>query len=626
MACRRGTSCRKFSMNHSFRLLLVVLMIGWASSAGTAATQDPQVVVLTDAPAQVPAPPQPVPDEQLQDAAVESPAITTRTEMAREAIAASGTLPPDRLLWHIPDPEWDRPVAVELLEKAREAKDAALVAQLSRIIERIDSVRRPDKQVRLTLDEVLHRTLANNYTIEVANFGPAIETTRVVEAEAAFDAVFFTSVTKNKQDQPTGTQLAAGDLDAFQLSSGVRKQLPSGATVSGTYELSRVKTTLQFQQINPEYNNNLALALRQPLLRRFGQDYNRSFIVIAEKNHSLSEFALERQVRDVLRQVEELYWRLVEARRNVVITARLIAGFEQIYEYLLARQDFDVTPVQLAATKANLEQSRAEFIRVRATVLDAEDQLIAAMNDPSLNLADHPEIIPEDFPTLERIHVDRLAEVQTALDNRSEVREQKLRIDIARLVVGQAKNEQLPQFDLVFQYTIAGLAGNADKAFDELSRHNYVDYFVGVEFEMPIGNRGPRAAHRRAELQHRQAIAQLKAVYEEVIFDVNRSVRLLDTSYDQIAPAFEAAQAREREVDSIVARAERKDINTLTTELNARQALAAARRAMLQNMVNYNISIIDLERAKGTLLRYNQIEVPISDKESAKSDIVAPNE
>ena len=54
----------------------------------------------------------------------------------------------------------------------------------------------------------------------------------------------------------------------------------------------------------------------------------------------------------------------------------------------------------------------------------------------------------------------------------------------------------------------------ADRSFDEVSRRHYIEYFVGVEFEMPIGNRGPRAVATRAMLQHRQAEAALKARFE----------------------------------------------------------------------------------------------------------------
>jgi hypothetical protein len=44
--------------------------------------------------------------------------------------------------------------------------------------------------------------------------------------------------------------------------------------------------------------------------------------------------------------------------------------------------------------------------------------------------------------------------------------------------------------------------------------------------------------------------------------------------------------------------------------LNARQSLAGARRAMLGAMVEYNISIVDLERAKGSLLQYHNVAIP----------------
>ncbi|MEK7710747.1 MAG: TolC family protein [Planctomycetota bacterium] len=527
-------------------------------------------------------------------------------------VLSSGMIPADRLRWHIPDPEYDRPVAEESLERARSGGDRAQELHITRVAERVNEIRRP-KQLKLTLDDAVRMALENNYDVQVASYNPAVDTTRIVEAQAAFDAVFFTNIVKNHVDRPSGSQLAATSLDAFQSSYGVRKVLPSGMTVSGQYQLNRTKTSLSFQSINPEYTSNLVLEMRQPMLRRFGIDYNRSLILVARNDRRISQHAFERQVRDTLRQVDELYWRLVQARRDVTITARLLADFHAIYEYLEARQQFDITPVQLAATRANLEQAKADFISRRANVFNAEDRLVAAMNAQNVNLADETEIIPEDLPQTPRLLVDRLAEVQTALDNREEIKEQELRVANAELLVGRAKNEELPRFDLTFRTTHDGLAQNADGSFDEMSRSKFIEYFVGVEFEMPIGNRGPRAAHFRARLQHQQQAAQLKSTFEKIILDVNLTVRKLDTAYDQILPSFEAAQAREREVDSIVARAERKDINTLTTELNARQSLAGARRAMLGAMVEYNISIVDLERAKGSLLQYHNVVIPEED-------------
>ncbi len=523
---------------------------------------------------------------------------------------ADVVIPIDRLKWHIPDPESERPLALEAMARAQKEGDKTLAGQIARVLERVDMIRRPQQQLHLTLQEALRRALESNYAIEILRYNPAIETTRVVEAQAAFDAVFFTNIIKNNIDRPSGSQLTATDVDLFSSSYGIRKVLPTGMSVSGAYELNRTKTGLSFQQINPEYTSNFVFEMRQPMLRGFGIDYNRSLILLTKNDRRIADETFRRQVRDTLRQVEELYWRLVQARRDVVITARLLAEYETIYEYLVARQKFDITPVQIAATKANLEESRFDFVRRRAFLFDAEDRLVAAMNSDDVDLADDIEIIPDDFPQIQRIVVDRLAEVQTALDHRQEIKEQELRVDSAKIAVGQAKNGELPRFDLTFSQKYDGLGGSADRSFDELTRGNFIEYFIGVEFEAPIGNRGPRAAHHRSRLVYSQAVATLKRVFEEVILDVNLATRAMSTAYDQIGPTFEAAEARVREVDSIVARAERKDINTLNSELGSRQSLATARRLLIASMVEYNIAIIDLERAKGTLLAHNNVMIP----------------
>jgi|CXWL01.1.fsa_nt_gi outer membrane protein TolC len=528
---------------------------------------------------------------------------------AHRPLAPGEPLPLDRLRWHIPDPEHDRQNAQQLLEDARTRGDKAQATQTTRVLQRLEEIHRP-VQLNLTLDEAIRNALEHNYDIEVASFDPAIQTTRVVEAQSAFDAVFFTSINKNNIDRPSGSQLTATDLDLFTSSYGVRKALPSGMTASAAYQLNRTKTVSQFQGINPEYTSNFVLEMRQPMLRGFGLDYNRSMIMIARNDRRISQSTFERKVRDTLRLVDEYYWRLVEARRDIVITARLLAEFEAIYEYLEARQQFDITPVQLAATLANLQQARADFVRRRANVFDAQDRLVSVMNANNINLADSTEIIPEGLPQTPQIVIDRLAEVQTALQFRSDLREQELRVASAQILVGRAKNDEMPRFDLTWRTTFDGLGQNADRSFDQLTSGKFIEYFIGVELEIPIGNRGPKAAHHRARLQYEQQAAQLQSTFEKVILDVNLVVRALQTAFDQIAPSYEAAEAREREVQSIVARAERKDINTLTTELNARQSLAGARRAMLGAMVNYNIAIADLERAKGTLLQFHNVIIP----------------
>ncbi len=511
----------------------------------------------------------------------------------------------DRITWHTEDPQ----VAIAFIEK--ELPNITRQADrtfANRLLERLHSIERPNK-IRLSLSDAVRRLLVNSHTVRVQSYNPAINTASVVEAEAAFDSVYFMNLSKNVRDVPTASQLAGSKIDSFSLTGGLRKLLPNGMQVSASLNISRVATDNQFQTLNPAYNSAFVGDLTQPLLRNSGIDFNRSNISIARNDRKISQQAFKRQVRQSLFLTEQLYWQLVRARREVTIRARLLSEFEKIYDFLWQRRDFDTYQIQLSQTKANLESSKADFIRVVNELHNAEDRLVATMNDPELNLATHVEIIPEDFPTSAPLALDSLAEVQAALDSRSEIAEARLQIDNANVRVGVAKNLALPRLDLNFRYTVNGLGSNGDQAFDQVTQSNFIEYLVGLNFEVPVGNRAAEAAERRARLIHAQQMAALKAQTEQVILDVNLAVRNIHTTYQLIDPSLESAQANEDQVTSVIARAERKDFTALNQELGARNALATSRSALLDALVQYNIAIIELERSKGTLLDYNNISL-----------------
>ena len=523
---------------------------------------------------------------------------------------------PQRLEWHLPDPELGRQTLVAQLARARESGDKDAAKRAARVLELIESIRRP-KQIRLSLEDAIRRTLANNFTIQTLSYNPAIETTRVVEAESVFDTVLFAGVNNVNVDQPTASALLSNQAKFFTANIGLRKLLATGAQVRGQYDFGRQEQDFVFQLLNPAYTSRFTLEVRQPLLRGFGLDFNRSLIVVANNNRRISDLEFRRTIRNTLRTVEVRYWRLAQARRNVVATARLLAEFEAILEILEARRNFDVRKAQLDTTKASLERMRALYIQektgihaVAPGISTAQDELVAIMNDPEINLIDDIEIIPVDFPTLQRFKLDRLGEIQTALDSRTEIKEQELRVATARIEVGRAENTELPGFDLVFRTESRGLGASADQSFDEVSGSNFIDYIVGLEFDVPIGNRGPKAARRRTTLRHQQAIAQLKTVLEDVILDVNHAVDALNTTHEQLAPLTRSLEAREGEANSRTVRATGFDYNTLINLLGAWQELRGGRQDLFRRIVDYNIAIIDLERAKGTLLPYHGVVMP----------------
>lgn len=85
--------------------------------------------------------------------------------------------------------------------------------------------------------------------------------------------------------------------------------------------------------------------------------------------------------------MERAYWRLVQARRNVVIQRQLVAQTEETLTPLLKRTTYDVYQIQPTRVKALLGTRQAEYVQVKNAVGDAEDQLKALLNDPSLTWA-----------------------------------------------------------------------------------------------------------------------------------------------------------------------------------------------------------------------------------------------
>jgi len=522
------------------------------------------------------------------------------------ALAASAGLKADRqaIAHQIPDPEQE----LEQLPGRIAATQPALKGLFEDQMRRIQS-NRLRRQVRLSLKDCIHATLRNSYAVRASGYGPAIETTRVVEAEAQFDAVYFLNWNYNNQDRPSSSQLQGTFSDTRVFDTGVRKLLSTGTQVQASYAATRTYTDLVFQTLNPAYFNQLIFELRQPFLRGFGLDYNRAQIELSKLDRRISLQQFSRDLQETLLNVERAYWQLKQARAAVVISARLLAAFDYIYNIVENRKGFDTYLIQLGQIRSRLELREAEFVSRKANVRNAEDALKALMNDPDLNMAADVEIIPTDDFALDPVLVDRLGEVQAALDFRPELKQAALQIEKARVAIGAAKNQALPRFDVLFRFFVDGLGGNLDNAFRQLARNDYNEYYVGIEFEWPIGNRGPEAAVRRARLQQAQAIANQRAQIEQIINEVHRAIRDLQVAYEQIPSTLRSAQASEDQLRATVARQLAKDPANLEVELNATESLASARDSLANTLANYNVSIATLEQKKGTLLKYNNIEL-----------------
>jgi len=529
-------------------------------------------------------------------------------ELAGEAAPTEPSL--DSVIWlHIPDPDVAETAFTRRLEIGR---FTSLVKKEYEDVVRdslryIAEIKRPH-QVRLTLADCLRRALASNYQVKLDGYAPAISTAQVVQAEAAFDTAFFANVSRDNSDSPTPSTLVSGDRDTTLVTGGIRKLLATGAAVTLSYNLNRTDAPgFQFNLLNPAWTENFQAELVQPLLRGFGIDFNRAQINISKNQRKIDEQAFRASVINLLVTTEQAYWTLVAARRDVVISAQLLAQANLTYRQINARIDYDAYQTLLYQSDSSVKQREFEFIDVKNRVRNAEDQILNLMNDREFPLSAGVEIIPTDGPTTVQIVRDRFHEVETALKSRPEIIQTQHTVDNARLQLGIAKNQALPQLDVTYRMTIQGLGPSADRAFDQMTGGNFINQFVGLQFLWNFGERAERAGIRIAALQQSQAVLAYKRALDDVITDCKVALRNLDTNFEQLRPSYKGVIAASENLRSLEERQERKSPAELNTILNAQVQLATARRALLSSVVNYNTGIVDVERAKGTLTDYDNV-------------------
>jgi outer membrane protein TolC len=480
--------------------------------------------------------------------------------------------------------------------------------------------------VRMTLREIVQRAVANSLDVKVEGYSPAIEETRVTEAEARFDPTFFTTAQNEKRNDPNGgsssilgeTGTIGAEFDVTTLRSGVRQVLPSGGELELRYQVQyndSSDSTSAFQLPNEGrfWENELALQLTQPLLRDFGVAVNRARIDVARNNQRISLLDFRKQLETTVSELEQIYWQQVQAMWDVAIQEDLLNDTLATAELLFRRRTQDVTRVQISQANASVENRRALLIRARARVRDLSDELKRRMNDPELPITGALLILPANEPLQQPVHFTLEDQIATGLENRLELGQQQLRIDSTYIAARVAKQNLQPQLNLTGAVGVLGvdeIDGKFDTAFSEQMDFDNISFAIGLQFEIPIGNRAARAGYRRSRLQQEQAIVQYRALIDQVALDVKKALRETETTWEEMVATKQAVFANE---DALLALRQREQANEPLTpdfverKLNQQERLAEARRARAAAVSNYNNAIAALELAKGTLLRYNNV-------------------
>jgi outer membrane protein TolC len=496
--------------------------------------------------------------------------------------------------------------------------------------------------LRLSLQECIATAIENNLDIEVETYFPRIGEADLRAAKGVFDPHIFANATyvKRKDPLPVSVSVATGGLTAVETEQWVISGGLTGAIASGlTYEAlvasqhTPFSTITDFFQANGEQRFETSLTVTQPLLRNFGAGVNTTGIQVAVKNKEASVYQLEQRVRDVLFEVEQAYWELVFAYENLRVRNRSLQVAQDLLKENRIRLEVGVLPpLAVLQAETGVAVREEEVIVAQSQVQDAKDRLILAANLlPDRITWTDVEIVPMDNPMISPPDVyDHSAEISSALRNRAELKQLLKQQEAAVLAAKFAKNQLLPTLNLNAKVGLIGLDEHFDPAFfsalfgggplpppanrgidpavDDLFSGDNFQWLIGFTFEIPWGSRTERGEYKASTLVVDQLDAGIRNLRLGIIQDTRNALRSVETDWERVVLTKETTRFRQESLD---AEKKRFDVGVSTAHdvLEFEEEVATARANEERAIIDYTISLANLQRATGTLLEARNVEL-----------------
>ncbi|MFT7643533.1 MAG: hypothetical protein ACI9G1_005299 [Pirellulaceae bacterium] len=170
---------------------------------------------------------------------------------------------------------------------------------------------------------------------------------------------------------------------------------------------------------------------------------------------------------------------------------------------------------------------------------------------------------------------------------------------------------------MVAETYVTGLRGNTDigTAFTDQFNNGEPSYSVGLQYEVPLYNRAAKARMKRRRLELRQLQNQFNSTVATLTMEVKVAAREVDTSFTELTTKFSAMEAAQLQLESLTTRWKRLPGESQSASLYLEDVLAAQERLttseyeLLKAEMSYNLSIMNLKRARGTLLQEESIDI-----------------
>ncbi|MCC8189717.1 MAG: TolC family protein [Planctomycetes bacterium] len=463
----------------------------------------------------------------------------------------------------------------------------------------------------LTLRDVVAAALEGNNDIRVASHRPDQARAGITEAMAAYEPEAFADWQRAHNSNPASVASGRNYDSSYTNDTermGVRQHLPSGGTVMAYREWNQGSERHTGYSSQRGSGGAFVLEFSQPLLNGFADRENRAIIEISRMQLDISEEELRLTAMQVVAESIETYWTVALALEEVRIHEDTLAMAQTLLDREIERQGKGIsTPLDVHRASEAVATRTTNLFVAREQLQAAQERLKLLLNTAGAPIGGDTRIVPAEDLESRPVRADVVASIERALLHRPEARNADLAIRASEVRRKYARHNLLPQLNVggsVRRNDRRSTTPTSTTSTDTLG----TDWTLGVSLSMPIGNVAPRATLRRAESELSQSIDEKRNIRNVIMTEVKTAVHNLTLSTHEIPISAQAAEAARKVVEGEWARFELNQVGNRDL-LQAQDLLSVAERSRVQSLVKYNVNLVRLLAAEGTLLDHLGVAV-----------------
>jgi len=520
-----------------------------------------------------------------------------------------------------------------------------------------------EQQQPLSLHDALKLALENNKDIEIARQNVKVAEFDLLGARGAYDPRLSTQAFYERTKTPISSFLSGGAADGSVTQSDFTGTFhfeglaPKGGTYRFDFSSLRLTSNNQFAALTSQYPTTMTLSYTQPLLRGLKTDNARRQIEILKKNLTLTDVQFRQKAIDTITNVQQAYWDLVFALRNLQVQRDAVHDARSQMEHNKRLvEEGQLAPIDVVAAEAQVTNFEQALFSALEEVSRAENNLknmIAQNRQASIwNSA----IIPSDSVDLTAPEISLPEAMKLALDNRLALQQSNLARDINQIDQSYFRDQTKPEVNLVGSYGAVGLAGAVRDAtnpltasslelrdrvnrlsvisglqplpdlpsqsltpslvggfgqsLDNLLLNRFNNFRVGVAVSLPLKNRTAEAQLGRSLVEEQRLTTQREQLEQGIQVEVRNALQLVRSAEARLRAAASNRTASEQQYES-----EKRKLDagqsTVFLVLDRQSTLTTARGNELRAQTDLNKAIAELQRATGNALTVNSIVVRV---------------